>query len=509
VTENNAADILGVPLFVKLPGQNEARLDDEGAQVIDIVPTIADVLGVSSPWSFDGQSLVTADRETVSHRTVFRNDGNRLGERLEYPAGVGDRESTLGRMHRIFGARGGLGELYRIGPDADLIGMPPSADAEGAPAPFTVELEESWAFDDVDTRGPVIPAHVIGHLRGGDDPRAPVPLVVTVNGVIQASTRTYETRGVYRDFTAMVPESSFVNGSNMVEVLMIEDDGGSRSLRRLATVGSSSWTLKESAAGVGLTRSDGSKAVVGASVNGEVDLNALTITGWAFDTSRGRPVDAVVVFLDGAFLFQGTATRHVPEVGRRFGDSRLNGSGFQFTIPYSSVADRDPRTLRVFAISGDQAAELTPFGSGRAAPGPVTGPTPTPRPLEIADGDRALVVTDVVSGWVDGFEWGTDGLVLYGWAAELEQSRPATHVAAVVDGAVVSVAQISLDRGDVAAYYSDPEIRTSGWMLVVPREICPEPALCGLEVFGVAEDDRASSLGFLVDLRLPDPGSGS
>ena len=58
VEEGNMEEIVFVPLFVKPPGQTEGRIVDEHARTIDILPTIADVLGVEIPWETDGRSLV-------------------------------------------------------------------------------------------------------------------------------------------------------------------------------------------------------------------------------------------------------------------------------------------------------------------------------------------------------------------------------------------------------------------------------------------------------------------
>ena len=42
----NMADIAAVPLFVKYPGQTRGRTDRRAASVIDVLPTIADVLEI-------------------------------------------------------------------------------------------------------------------------------------------------------------------------------------------------------------------------------------------------------------------------------------------------------------------------------------------------------------------------------------------------------------------------------------------------------------------------------
>lgn len=54
LTAENAAEVMWTPLFVKAPGQREARVDDANVMGIDVVPTIADALGVDMPWDVDG-----------------------------------------------------------------------------------------------------------------------------------------------------------------------------------------------------------------------------------------------------------------------------------------------------------------------------------------------------------------------------------------------------------------------------------------------------------------------
>lgn len=51
------AEILGVPLFVKYPGQTEARVDRRPVETTDIVPTVARALGLALPEPPDGLAL--------------------------------------------------------------------------------------------------------------------------------------------------------------------------------------------------------------------------------------------------------------------------------------------------------------------------------------------------------------------------------------------------------------------------------------------------------------------
>jgi len=45
-------DLLHVPLFIKLPNQERGEINKNLVSNIDIVPTIADVLGIDLDWNF-------------------------------------------------------------------------------------------------------------------------------------------------------------------------------------------------------------------------------------------------------------------------------------------------------------------------------------------------------------------------------------------------------------------------------------------------------------------------
>ena len=57
VTRGNVGEIAGVPMFVKLPGQRSGGTEDSPARTVDLLPTIADVLGAHNSWDYDGRSL--------------------------------------------------------------------------------------------------------------------------------------------------------------------------------------------------------------------------------------------------------------------------------------------------------------------------------------------------------------------------------------------------------------------------------------------------------------------
>src|SRR6476469_4845680 len=59
-THENLAELGFTPLFVKYPGQSEAQVvDSRHVTTLDILPTIADVLGITIPWHIAGTSALS------------------------------------------------------------------------------------------------------------------------------------------------------------------------------------------------------------------------------------------------------------------------------------------------------------------------------------------------------------------------------------------------------------------------------------------------------------------
>src|SRR4029078_741624 len=71
-----------IPLFVKYPRQRKGAVDSRAARTVDVLPTIADVLGIRMPWHVDGNSLLGAP---VPRRfvVVHQRDGPAVRSTLE------------------------------------------------------------------------------------------------------------------------------------------------------------------------------------------------------------------------------------------------------------------------------------------------------------------------------------------------------------------------------------------------------------------------------------------
>ena len=59
------------PLIVKAPGQSEPRVDDANVQSIDVLPTLASLIGVEIPWSVDGVDVAGDELAARGDRKSF------------------------------------------------------------------------------------------------------------------------------------------------------------------------------------------------------------------------------------------------------------------------------------------------------------------------------------------------------------------------------------------------------------------------------------------------------
>jgi sulfatase-like protein len=226
LTADNLADIVNVPMFVKYPGQRRGRVDDRAARSVDLLPTIANVLGIRLPWETDGVSLLAAP---VDRGVLVDQRGGEV-ERAPLEEMIRDRETTLRRKAAAFGE--GADSMYRIGTHRWLLGRNVTGVRDG-PSTVEVRLDAAARFLDVRPGSGFVPARISGRVTAGRlDPGA--ELAIAVNGRVQAVTRTLEGRAAGQ-FRALVPESAFRPGANEVEVFLVSGKAERASLVRVGS----------------------------------------------------------------------------------------------------------------------------------------------------------------------------------------------------------------------------------------------------------------------------------
>jgi len=226
VSRETFADIASVPLFIKYPGQRKGNVESLVVRTIDILPTIAEVLGIRLPWAVDGRSLI-GPASQVASASVIRQDGSSVrASPREIELGM---TRTIRRKTALFGE--GSDSLFRSRASPELIGLPVAAlrplNAVGA----RVHLEDEALFTDIRVSSWVIPALITGTI---DKPEigAGQQLAVGVNGRIAGTARSFEVGGEQR-FSFLVPQTAFRDGPNRIEVFIVDGTNTNPRLVRL------------------------------------------------------------------------------------------------------------------------------------------------------------------------------------------------------------------------------------------------------------------------------------
>jgi hypothetical protein len=214
-TEKNLADVMSVPLFIKLPGQKVGDVVDLNVETTDVLPTILDVLKLTPPTPLPGQSLISPDfverpvKTFTDDEHVFKIDG-------QFEA----RYDILIQQLARFGTGDDPLRIFKIGPHSELLGrrldeltLADDSTIKVHPVNFEPTFERA-----ADNR---IPARLQAMIDGQST--LPVQFAVAVNDVIWGTTQTYRARYLQHYWSVMLPESAIQDGRNQFRIFQIED----------------------------------------------------------------------------------------------------------------------------------------------------------------------------------------------------------------------------------------------------------------------------------------------
>jgi hypothetical protein len=217
--DNNRLEVLGVPLLIKRPGQVVGNQSDLPTESIDILPTIAEIAGLSLQAPVDGVSLVgnaaasrTIKRQTYRSPTEFSIDV------------LSPFKEIVARNFERFGD-GADDRLWVFGPNSDLVGRRIEEFELGSATDCRVVLRDADRFDAVDLLSEPLPCELYGELypEGGSQVRA---LAIALNGEIVATTQNYRTKENKPRtlWSALLPESALRAGKNDLKIYLIGAD---------------------------------------------------------------------------------------------------------------------------------------------------------------------------------------------------------------------------------------------------------------------------------------------
>lgn len=225
VTDTNAGDIVPVPLIVKLPREYErvrrGAVDDRLVESIDLLPTVADALGIELPWPVDGLSALGSERRRAVSVYVRDQERTRVFDEREIAAG---RAEALSRKLARFGdARWPVASPPAL---RELPGMPVSALDIGRGSGLRAHVDRPYAWRRVRLDGPSLPIQIRGRIEpAARASRRPVPLAIGVNGTIAAVSETWRNQA---GWMALLPPEALREGENRVEVFAVDRSSAQR-----------------------------------------------------------------------------------------------------------------------------------------------------------------------------------------------------------------------------------------------------------------------------------------
>lgn len=213
LTDTNEQELLRVPLFVGGRGVAPGAVVDEPAQVIDVVPTLVDLLDIDTDWDFDGHSLFDGSEPTSSPIVGTSFD----------PA----LEIVRGHLPAHPSSEDPWRPLLAVGPHGDLVGSRVEELSRGSAS------ERGWRMDPdvpLPAEPGAFPHLMFGVVLGTGEP--PEELLVGVDGQIAGVAGGFTRVEDGWRFSAVLGEP-IADGVSELELYEVDGTGAGRELRPL------------------------------------------------------------------------------------------------------------------------------------------------------------------------------------------------------------------------------------------------------------------------------------
>ena len=222
LTDDNLASIVYSPLLIKAPGQTAGEVDDQNVNITDIVPTVAELVGLRLPWETDGHPAGSdaiaargGDKYIFDYTDAF--DYTFLGTR-EF-----DDDEAFARL--------GTDLFTPIGPDDDpvaglyagvpgdlLIGQDP--DDHFGPATGSASVADLERLRDPGTARWL--GEIVGVVPGTPDDAT---IVVAVNDEIVGVSPVYDRGNATDNFVVLLPADALTAAGNDIRIAVRTADG--------------------------------------------------------------------------------------------------------------------------------------------------------------------------------------------------------------------------------------------------------------------------------------------
>ena len=243
VARESIPDVVRVPLFIKLPGQEQGIVDDRNVETIDVLPTIADILGAKLSQEVDGASALDSSISERTRKLLFT--GGRSPRNIEWPKA--DWNSSVERKLALFGrSTGSFPKLLNV-PYPNLVGQQVDSlrfveSKSGLGAVFQSEslyeaVDLNAEFLPVFLKGWIIKDRSFKDLPLSVSPEVdyPLKLAIALNGTIQATTQTlkFPVMGRGGFWSTFLEPDQLISGRNKIEIFLIHSQGSEVSFERV------------------------------------------------------------------------------------------------------------------------------------------------------------------------------------------------------------------------------------------------------------------------------------
>lgn len=208
-------EILGVPLLIKAPHQQTGEVSDRNVETIDILPTMADLLGIKIGWPVDGCSAVAAGCPERAEKIVAAA----RGKRISFPPDVLRRSDSLNRKMALFGSGAKANGLFAIGSYPNLVGQTVAEiGVKGQATSMFLSALTSLATASDD----YVPARVIAFLHSSAQFKATPHIAVSANGIIEVVAPVLPDGQSRLVLSAMVPEEALQKNHRDFQFFLVQ-----------------------------------------------------------------------------------------------------------------------------------------------------------------------------------------------------------------------------------------------------------------------------------------------
>ena len=223
------------PLFVKAPGQQNGKVVDDNVMSIDILPTIADTLGVEVPWQVDGRVADRAGERDQDVKYVDDDDDNYWraaeGESLvRVPGTRATFEDEVVTADPVLAE--GPDAVWRPTPHGALVGerVDDLDVGRAAPGDPVVDVADVDRLSDIDRDRP-LPLEALGRSRLPDGDY----VAYALNGTVATVAEVHEDPRADRALVlGLLRPDLFVDGENVLSAYLVDGEPGSEVLRPLS-----------------------------------------------------------------------------------------------------------------------------------------------------------------------------------------------------------------------------------------------------------------------------------